>query len=135
MAKSALTKRAREVIIEKFESSPKMSKQELMNEIRPHYIPDVEKLIEQDLGRIANRLAAGVRDENGRREIFAIEEGHERKLIYVDKSQSLSDVRRVYNSLVTAKKGLNPSIKKVYQKGLELAGQQRFEFRYADDQI
>lgn len=135
MARSALTKRAREVIIEKFEASPKMSKQELMDEIRPHYIPDIKKLIDQDLGRIANRLAASVRDQNGRREIFAIEEDHERKLIYVDKSRNLSDVRRVYKSLVTAKKGLNPSIKKVYQKGTELAGQQRFEFIYADDSV
>lgn len=135
MARSALTKRAREVIIEKFKTSPKMSKQELMDEIRPHYIPDIKKLIDQDLGRIANRLAASVRDQNGQREIFAIQEDHERKLIYVDKSQSLSDVRRVYNSLVTAKKGLNPSIKKVYQKGMELAGQQRFEFIYANDSV
>lgn len=129
MGRGALSKKAREVIIGKFEDSPKMSKAELVDEIRPHYVPDVKKLIEQDLGRIANRLAASVRDENGRREIFAIEESEERKLIYVEKSQSLEDIKSVYKSLVKAKKGLNPSIKKVLHKGVELAGQQSLDFR------
>lgn len=128
MAQSALSKKAREVIIDKFTNNPKMSKEELIDEIRPHYIPDMHKLVEQDLGRIANRLAANVRDENGRREIFAIEENNERKLIYVEKSQDLNDVKKVYNYLVKAKKGLNPSIKKVLHRGWELAGQLSMDF-------
>lgn len=111
MAKGALTKKAREVIISKFEDKPKMSKVELMDEIRPHYIPNIDKLIEQDIGRIANRLVASVRDQNGSREIFAIKEQDERKLIYVDKSNDLLDIKKVYQSLVSTKKGLNPSIK------------------------
>jgi len=129
LGKSVLTKRAREVIVEKFTDNPKMTKDELVDEIRPHYIPDLRKLQEQELGRIANRLAASVRDENGRREIFSIEENQKRKLIYVEKSQSLDDIKKVYNSLVKTKKGLNPSIKKVLHKGMELSGQISLDFR------
>lgn len=135
MAKSAITKEARARIIDHFLDNPKMSKEEFKDEIRPHYIPDYEKLKEQDIGRIANRMAASVRDENGNREIFAIEEDGEQKLIYVEKSRNLQDIKTVYKSLVKAKKGLNPSIRKVYKHGLEVAGQQKFDFRKIDKSV
>lgn len=129
MARSAITKEARARIIDRFINDPKMSKEGFKDEIRPHYIPDYEKLKEQDIGRIANRMAASVRDENGRREIFAIEEDGEQKLIYVEKSKDLGDIRKVYESLVKTKKGLNPSIKKVFKHGMEVAGQLSLDFK------
>lgn len=123
-----LIKGAREIIIKKFGNTSLMTKENLIEEIRPHYIFDKESLIKQDLNRIANRLASSVRDQNGRRNIFPVKEGDKYKYVNIDETEDLEEVRKIYEGLVRRKQGLNPSLKKVYKRRREIEGQQSLEF-------
>jgi hypothetical protein len=122
-----LTKGARNVIIDQFENSPKKNKADLIEMIRPHYIPDYKKLVDQDLGRLANQIAASVRDENGARKIFAIEDNGKPALVNVDKTENIQDIRTVYKNLVKRRDDRDRSIGKVFKRGQEVAGQMSFE--------
>ena len=124
----SLIKEAREFIVNKFEDSPKMSKEELKDLIRPHYIADYPKLVDQDVGRIANYIIARIRDENGVRQVFAIEDQGKRAFVHVDKSNDLRDIKTVYGSLVKDRDGRERSINKVRKRGQEVAGQMALEF-------
>ncbi|MDL2280360.1 hypothetical protein LJC10_00705 [Selenomonadales bacterium OttesenSCG-928-I06] len=119
----SLIKKARQVIVEKFEDRPKMSKQELIEEIRPHYLVDMEKLIEQDLGRLANRIAASVKDKNGRREIFAVKDKDGRALVYLEKCNDIHDVNKVYDSIKKSHSGFSNTMKKVNKHRKKVLGQ------------
>jgi len=127
----SLLKEARQYIINRFEDSPKMSKEELVELIRPHYIPDYQKLVDQDLGRLANYIAARVRDEKGARQVFAIESEGKRAYVHVDKSNDLNDIKAVYKSLVKDRDGRDYSIRKVFKRGQEVAGQMSLIFEDA----
>ncbi len=124
----SLLKEARKFIVGKFEDSPKMSKEELMDLIRPHYIADYRKLADQDIGRIANYIIARIRDENGVRQVFAVEDQGKRAFVHVDKSSDLRDIKTVYSSLVKDRDGRERSIAKVRKRGQEVAGQQSLIF-------
>lgn len=123
-----LTKKARKVIVEQFENSPKKNKADLIEMIRPHYIPDYKKLVEQDLGRLANQIAASVRDENGARKIFAINDDGKQALVNVDKSENIQDLRSVYKDLLKGRDSRDRSIGKVFKRGQEVAGQMSLAF-------
>jgi len=124
----SLIKEARQFIVSKFEQSPKMSKEELKDLIRPHYIADYPKLVDQDIGRIANYIVTRVRDENGARQIFAIDDNGERAFIHVDKSSDLRDIKTVFNQLIKDRDGRERSINKVRKRGQEVAGQMSLQF-------
>ena len=127
----SLIKEAREFIKVKFEESPKMTKDELVELIRPHYIPDYQKLVDQDLGRLANYIASSVRDDNGARQIFAIDDEGKRSFIHIDKSNNLLDIKGVYKGLVKKRDSRDHSIRKVYKRGQEVAGQMSLVFEEA----
>jgi len=124
----SLIKEAREFIVNKFEDSPKMSKEDLKDLIRPHYIADYQKLVDQDIGRIANYIIARIRDENGVRHVFAIEDQGKRAFVHVDRSNDLRDIKTIYSSLVKDRDGRERSINKVKKRGHEVAGQQALTF-------
>ena len=124
----SLIKEAREFIVSKFEDSPKMSKEELKDMIRPHYIADYQKLADQDIGRMANYIMSRIRDENGVRQVFAIEDNGKRAFVHVDKSNDLRDIKIVYGSLVKDRDGRELSINKLKKRGQEVAGQLALEF-------
>ena len=124
----SLLKEAREFIKTKFEENPKMPKEFLVELIRPHYIADYEKLVEQDLGRLANYIASKVKDEKGIRQVFAIEDDGKRVFVHVDKSSNLRDIKNVFNHLVKDRDGREQSINKVRKRGQEVAGQQSLQF-------
>jgi hypothetical protein len=126
--KMKLAKEARKVIVDQFENSPKKNKEDLIEMIRPHYIPDYRKLVEQDLGRLANQIAASVRDENGARRIFAINDDGKQALVNVDKSEDIQDLRAVYKDLLKGRDSRERSIGKVFKRGQEVAGQMALEF-------
>lgn len=123
-----LSKGARKVIKELFADYPKKIKGDLIEMIRPHYIADYGKLVEQDLNRIANSVAASVRDENGARCIFTIEDEGEPVLVNVDKSESIQDLRAVYADLTKGRDSRERSIQKVFKRGQEVAGQMQLKF-------
>lgn len=119
----SLTRKARNVIKEMFAEVPKKRKADLIEMIRPHYIPDYKKLVEQDLNRIANAIASSIRDEVGARQIFVIESEGAPVFVNVDASEDIQDIRAVYKSLVKARDGREQSIAKVKKRGREVAGQ------------
>ena len=121
----SITKEARAVVIQQLEDNPRMEKFELVELLRPHYIAEYQKLAEQDLGRYASRLAARVRDVNGARRVFANKDGD---YINVDRTDSLSDIKQVYDKLVRERDGRRRSISKVLNRGAELAGQLSLDF-------
>lgn len=121
----SITKDARTMVIRTMEDNPRMGKEDLIELLRPHYMADYQKLAEQDLNRYASRLAARVRDINGARRVFANKEGD---YINVDRTESLSDIKQVYNKLVKERDGRRRSISKVLNRGAELAGQLSLDF-------
>lgn len=124
----SLLKEAREFIRQKFEENPRMAKEELMDLIRPHYVPNYRRLAEQDIGRIANYIAARVKDDLGVRQVFAINRDEGRFYIHVDKSNDVTDIKDVYLHLVKDRDGRDKSIAKVRKRGMEVAGQMSLEF-------
>lgn len=127
----SISKGARKVIKELFADSPKKVKEDLIEMIRPHYVADYKKLVEQDLNRLANAIAASVRDENGARCVFTIESEGKSVLVNVDKSEDIQDLRTVYKDLVRGRDSRECSIKKVFKRGQEVAGQLSLSF-YTD---
>lgn len=123
-----LTREQRKRIIKILESHDKMTKAELIEFIRPHYTADYQKLVAQDLGRIANRISAVIRDEYGARKVFAIESVGERQVINVEQSDSISDVKKVMDTLIKKRDGWKYSIAKTRQRHAELRGQTALEF-------
>lgn len=124
----SISKEARKFIKEQFADSAKKIKDDLIEMIRPHYTPDYNKLVEQNLNRIANSIAASVRDENGARCIFTIECDGKTVLVNVDRSEDIQDLRTVYKDLVKGRDNRECSIKKVFKRGQEVAGQMQLEF-------
>ncbi|WP_371374524.1 hypothetical protein [Sporomusa aerivorans] len=124
----SLIKEARNYIISKFEENPRMSKEELKDLIRPHYIADYPKLVDQDINRIVNYIIARIRDENGVRQAFVIDDSGEKAVVHIDKSNDLRDIKTVYSSLVKDRDGRERSIAKVRKRGQEVAGQMALIF-------
>ena len=125
----ALTKRAREVIKEKLKNNPKMSTEELIEEIRPHYMVDVPRLVDKDLRKQANGIIARMRDENGVRDVFAVKDHGASCYVAVDQSVSESDLRLIHESLTKTRIGIDASIKKVSRRRQVVAGQLELEFK------
>lgn len=117
----SLTRDQRKRIIQVLEERPKMTKSELVEFVRPHYTPDYQRLVDQDLGRIANRLAASIKDENGDRRIFA---GSYDEMVNIDTCKSFADVNKVVSNLIKARDSRERSIAKATRIKAELAGQQ-----------
>ena len=124
----SISRKARKVIKEQFADLPKKIKSDLIETIRPHYTADYKKLVEQDLNRIANSIAASIRDENGARSIFTIESEGNSVLVNVDVSENIQDLRSVYVDLLNGRDSRERSILKVFKRGQEVAGQQSLQF-------
>ena len=108
-----LEKKAREQIYEQLKENPKMTKKELKEIIRQHYIKDVDKLVDQDLGRLANALMAKYRDENNIRKIFAYNNDKETTYINVEKSDEKEILEIIKENMEKKRNGLNHSIAKI----------------------
>ncbi|MDD3157473.1 hypothetical protein [Anaeromusa sp.] len=124
----SISREARRLIIDQFIESPKRSKKDLLDMISPHYVPDYKKLAEQDMGRLANRIASTIKDETGARNVFAVDSDGERCYINVDESDNIKDVRNVYRTLVKGRDCRDKSIEKVLKRGKELAEQLSLDF-------
>lgn len=124
----SLMKKARNFVVGKLEDNPRMSKEDVKDLIRPHYIPDYQRLVEQDIGRIATYIINRIRDEKGERQAFIINDQDEQVVIHVDKSQDLRDIKAVYSHLVKARDSREKHISKVRKRGQEVAGQLALNF-------
>lgn len=121
----SLGKAEREYILEWMHDHGEMTTEQVMDMIRPHYIPDYETLKEQAIRRVANNLFRSLRDEQGTRTCFAVKS----KSVYVnvDVSKNLENIRAVDEMLADNIAGLEKSRSKARQRRAELEGQLSME--------
>jgi len=118
----------RKKIILILEDRDRMTREELIDFIRPHYTPDTSILIKRDLGRIANEIASRVCDTKGDRCVFAIKDEDCRKIINIEKNNNIEDIEKVQMHLIKARDCRDYHILKTKEKYAELAGQTALEF-------
>lgn len=122
MAKnSCLDARAKEFILRQMHDSGEMTKDEIKDLIRPHFSFDYQAAREQAIGRYANRLVSGMKNERGERNCFLLR--GEGLVVNVDKCKSLRNVRAVREQLRKQVMGTYASYRKVARRAAELEGQ------------
>lgn len=122
-----LEKRAHEFIIQQIREHGEMTSEEIMELIRPHYIFDVPKLMEQALRRKANQLVAQVRDEQGVRTVFNCIVDGVSKYVNVDTCNNLTSIKSVEAQLDEKLKGLTISKAKASRRRMEIEGQLKLD--------
>lgn len=120
-ANKYLTKRAKEVIVEKMRDNGEMTKAEIADLVRPHFLFDLQELKEQAINRYVGRLVSQLRDDDGTRTSFVLR--GENLVVNVDKSVSLLNVTAVKEQLRKQIVGTLASYRKTRKRESELAGQ------------
>jgi esterase/lipase len=113
MAKKDLLK----LLIEKYGDLSKITKQDIIEAIRPYHVFDIEKEREKSLNRKVNGLVASAfRDRDNVRQLFLIKEEGVKVYANIDKPQdveTLVKIRAIYERTV---RGFSKAIKKVNRK-------------------
>ena len=123
----ALEKRARDFIMQQIRENGEMTTEEIVELIRPHYIFDIPKIMEQSLRRKANQLMAQVRDEHGVRTVFNCNNDRESKYVNVDTSNNLISIKSIEAQLDEKLKGLSISKAKASRRRMEIEGQMKLD--------
>ncbi len=116
-----LEKKAREAILEEIRDRPRISKQEVFDLVKLHYSPDIGRLINKDIRRLATNLTAQVRDDDGRRQIFSVREKGDDRYVNVDLTENKLDLQIVKEQLVAQRDSRDQSIEKVKARLDEVA--------------
>lgn len=116
-----LERKAREAILEEIRDRPRISKQEVFDLVKLHYSPDIGRLINKDIRRLATNLTAQVRDEDGRRAIFSVREAGNDRYVNVDLTNDKLDLQMVHEQLVAQRDSRDWSIDKVTKRLDEVA--------------
>ncbi|MDU3215302.1 MAG: hypothetical protein E6672_05575 [Negativicoccus succinicivorans] len=116
-----LEKKAREAILEEIRDRPRISKQEVFDLVKLHYSPDIGRLINKDIRRLATNLTAQVRDDDGRRAIFSVREKGDDRYVNVDLTNDKLDLQMVQEQLVAQRDSRDWSIDKVTKRLDEVA--------------
>lgn len=111
-----LERKAREAIMEKIRERSRIPVSEVCDLVRMHYTADIERLIARDVRRIATNLAAQVRDEDGRRAVFSVQEAGNDRYVNVDVSQDVFELQAVQENLVKQRDSRDWSIEKVTKR-------------------
>ncbi|MFA6941440.1 MAG: hypothetical protein WCQ54_10780 [Clostridiaceae bacterium] len=128
MRNQSLEKRAKEVILQQMEELGEITKENVMELIRPHFSPDLQILREQALGRAANNLMRSYKDDKGIRTCFNCKDNSgNSKYVNVDKTKDLGALNYIEKQLNKKYLGLNQSKKKVSRRKQQLSGQLMFE--------
>ena len=91
--------------------------------------PDPVQLIEQHYRRRARNFLAGIRDENGDRDMFAVKnKAGERFYVNLANEDDPTNLKLVADQLNAKYEGLNRSKKKVQNRQREIANQMQFDF-------
>lgn len=91
--------------------------------------PDPVKLEEQYYKRLANRILAGIRDDQRVRDCFNVKTASgERVYVSVPNTEDVQLLELTKKSLAAKYRGINRSMKKVRNRELELMGQQSLDF-------
>lgn len=98
-------------------------KDEIVKIIKAHADPiDMNKLVEQEIGRAANRLMAGSRDSNGTRNILATEES-DGTFVSIENCPNLEMINSVALQLRKKLIGMRKVYRKVEHRQKVLNGQ------------
>lgn len=116
-----LERKAREAILEEIRDRPRISKQEVFDLVKLHYSPDIGRLINKDIRRLATNLTAQVRDEDGRRAIFSVREAGNDRYVNIDLTENKLDLQMVHEQLVAQRDSRDWSIDKVTKRLDEVA--------------
>lgn len=116
-----LERKAREAILEEIRDRPRISKQEVFDLVKLHYSPDIGRLINKDIRRLATNLTAQVRDDDGRRQIFSVREKGDDRYVNVDLTENKLDLQIVKEQLVAQRDSRDQSIEKVKARLNEVA--------------
>ena len=108
-----LERKAREAILEEIRDRPRISKQEVFDLVKLHYSPDIGRLINKDIRRLATNLTAQVRDDDGRRQIFSVREKGDDRYVNIDLTENKLDLQIVKEQLVAQRDSRDQSIEKV----------------------
>ena len=119
-----LEKEARKVILGKMEHLEDISKEAVVEMIRPHYSFDHIKALDKELKREADYLIAKVRDENGQRRFFTYKDSNGKSAyVNVDETENLSKILKVKKRLHKQFQGLRASREKVSRRQREVSEQ------------
>lgn len=128
MRNQSLEKRAKEAIMQQMEELGEITKENVMELIRPHFSPDLQILREQALGRAANNLMRSYKDDKGIRTCFNCKDNTgNSKYVNVDKTKDLGALNYIEKQLNKKYLGLNKSKKKINRRKQQLEGQLMFE--------
>lgn len=116
-----LERKAREAILEEIRDRPRISKQEVFDLVKLHYSPDIGRLINKDIRRLATNLTAQVRDDDGRRQIFSVREKGDDRYVNIDLTENKLDLQMVQEQLVAQRDSRDWSIDKVTKRLDEVA--------------
>lgn len=116
-----LEKKAREAILEEIRDRPRISKKEVFDLVKLHYSPDIERLINKDIQRLATSLTAQIRDDDGRRKIFSVREKGDNRYVNIDLTKNKLDLQMVHEQLVAQRDSRDWSIDKVKARLNEVA--------------
>ena len=116
-----LERKAREAILEEIRDRPRISKQEVFDLVKLHYSPDIGRLINKDIRRLATNLTAQVRDDDGRRQIFSVREKGDDRYVNVDLTENKLDLQIVKEQLIAQRDSRDQSIEKVKARLDEVA--------------
>lgn len=116
-----LERKAREAILEEIRDRPRISKQEVFDLVKLHYSPDIGRLINKDIRRLATNLTAQVRDDDGRRQIFSVREKGDDRYVNIDLTENKLDLQIVKEQLVAQRDSRDQSIEKVKARLDEVA--------------
>ncbi|MBS5888209.1 MAG: hypothetical protein KIB08_06870, partial [Negativicoccus succinicivorans] len=83
--------------------------------------PDIGRLINKDIRRLATNLTAQVRDDDGRRQIFSVREKGDDRYVNVDLTENKLDLQIVKEQLVAQRDSRDQSIEKVKARLDEVA--------------
>lgn len=108
-----LERKAREAILEEIRDRPRISKQEVFDLVKLHYSPDIGRLINKDIRRLATNLTAQVRDDDGRRQIFSVREKGDDRYVNIDLTENKLDLQIVKEQLVAQRDSRDQSIERV----------------------
>lgn len=116
-----LDKQAREFVEAQMLDSGEMSKEEVKDLVRPHFMFDYQTAKEQAINRYVNGLISSLRDEQGVRTNFILR-GKD-SVVNLEKSNNLRNVRAVEEQLRKQIVGTMASYKKAKKRAAELEGQ------------
>jgi hypothetical protein len=124
----ALDKRIKEKINSIMQDAPNITVDELI-EIVKEYAPkpDVEKLMNQEYRRIAQRIISSYRDEQGIRDCFSVKSETGNLYVNISVTKDKEDLQKVRSHLSKKYRGLNKSLRKIDTREQILNGQIEME--------